>query len=102
MPSANALSVDIAMPQPCAVFACPALKARKMPIGTTMPPRPASTGRVSRRRSRSSPMSNSRRASRPMTRKKNVISPEFTQPCRSMARPVLPRCIDSRVAQNES
>ncbi len=57
--------------------------------------RPAS-GIASRRRSRSSPRSNSRRASSPTTRKKNVIRPLFTQPCRSWEMPALPRRIDSR------
>src|ERR1022692_323239 len=42
-------------------------------------------------------MSNSRRASRPTTRKKNVISPEFTQPRKLSARPVVPTRIDSAV-----
>jgi hypothetical protein len=43
-----------------------------------MPPTDASNGSTSRRRSRKSPRSNSRRASRPSTKKKNVISPLFT------------------------
>src|SRR5580658_8668930 len=42
-------------------------------------------------------MSNSRRASRPATRKKNAISPEFTQPCQLSARPLLPDRIASTV-----
>src|ERR1022692_1597038 len=66
-------------------------------IGTIIPPRPTTSGSASRRRSRSSPMSNSRRASRPTTRKKNVISPEFTQPRKLSARPVVPTRIDSAV-----
>ena len=44
-----------------------------------MPPSAASTGMASRRRSRSSPRSSSRLASRPTTRKKNVIRPWSTQ-----------------------
>jgi hypothetical protein len=47
-------------------------------------------------------MSNSRRASRPTTRKKNVIRPEFTQPCRSSDRPIVPTLTDSRVDHTES
>src|SRR3954469_21100598 len=43
-----------------------------------MPPTDASNGSTKRRRSRKSPRSNSRRASRPSTKKKNVISPLFT------------------------
>jgi hypothetical protein len=78
MPSANAVSVDIAVPQPCAE-PFPALAARKIATGTTMPPRPAASGSASRRRSRSSPMSKPRRASRPTTKKKNVIRPLLTQ-----------------------
>ena len=43
-----------------------------------MPPRPARNGSASRLRTRSSPMSNSRRASSPTTRKNSAIRPEFT------------------------
>src|SRR3954451_18519493 len=43
-----------------------------------MPPADASHGSTHPRRSRKSPRSNSRRASRPSTKKKNVISPLFT------------------------
>jgi hypothetical protein len=43
-----------------------------------MPPTDASNGSTKRRRSRKSPTSNSRRASRPSTKKKNVNSPLFT------------------------
>src|SRR3984885_12482513 len=68
-----------------------------MAIGTTIPPRATTSGSASRRRSRSSPRSNSRRASRPATRKKNAISPEFTQPCQLSARPVVPDLITSTV-----
>ena len=96
IPSANAVSVDMAVPQPCA-DARPALKARKMAIGTIIPPRPASTGMVRRRRSRSSPRSNSRRASSPTTKKKKVIRPLFTQACRSCEMPAPPRRMDSWV-----
>ena len=73
-----------------------------MATGTIMPPRPTTSGSVSRLRSRSSPMSNSRRASSPTTRKKNVIRPEFTQPCRSSDRPMLPMVTDSRVDQTDA
>jgi len=82
MPRANAVSVDIATPQPCA-DRCPALNARKIATGTTMPQTPVTNGSVTRRRSRSSPMSNSRRASSPTTKKKNVIRPVLIQPRRS-------------------
>ena len=68
-----------------------------MATATAMPPIPASSGRANRRRSRSSPRSNSRRASRPTTKKKNVISPLFTQWRRSSATPESPRSIDSIV-----
>ena len=50
-------------------------------------PRATTSGRSRLRRSRSSPKSNSRRALRPATRKKNAISPEFIEPCQLSARP---------------
>jgi hypothetical protein len=40
-----------------------------------MPPSPASNGSTTRRRSRSSPRSNSCRASSPTTKKKKLINP---------------------------
>ena len=66
-----------------------------------MPPRPATNGSANRRRSRSSPRSNSRRASSPTTKKKNVISPLFTQSRRSSATPEPPSVIESVVDQSE-
>src|SRR4029453_15924562 len=63
---------------------------------------PASSGRAKRRRSRSSPRSNSRRASRPTTKKKNVIRPLFTHPRRSSEIPCPPRSIESAPPQNDS
>ena len=95
------MSVDIAVPQPCAE-GFPALNARKIAIGTSIPPTPANSGTAKRRRSRSSPMSNSRRASSPTTKKKNVISPELTQPRRSIEMPWLPRWTDSSVPQSDA
>ena len=50
-----------------------------MAIAVAIPPIAASTGRAKRLRARSSPRSNSRRASRPTTKKKKVISPLLTQ-----------------------
>ena len=73
-----------------------------MTTGTTSPPRPAATGSASRARSRSSPMSNSRRASRPKTKKKNVISPLLTHSRRSSDTPVLTSRTDSRAPQTAS
>ena len=67
-PSANAVSVDIAAPQPLAPSP-PALNARKIAIGTDMPPSAAATEIQIRRRSRSWPRSSSRLASSPTTRK---------------------------------
>ena len=78
MPSAKAVSVDMVMAQPWAE-ARPALKIRKPAMGTTVPPSPARRGRATRRRSLSSPMSNSRRTSRPAMKKNSVISPLLTQ-----------------------
>ncbi len=72
------MSVDIATPQPL-LDELPALIARKMAIGTSMPPMPAASGMAARERSRSSPTSNSRRASSPTTKKKSVMSPLLTQ-----------------------
>ena len=73
-----------------------------MTTGTTMPPRPTISGSVTRLRTRSSPMSNSRRASSPTTRKNSAISPEFTNSCRSSVTFQLPTETDSWVAQNRS
>src|SRR6266508_4510183 len=72
-----------------------------MPTGTSIPPRPATRGNANRRRSRSSPRSNSRRASRPTTKKKHVISPLFTQWRRSSSTPAPPRSIESIVPQSD-
>jgi hypothetical protein len=66
-----------------------------------MPPTPATKGSANRRRSRSSPRSNSRRASSPTTKKKNVIRPLFTHSRRSSATPWPPIWIESTVDQNE-
>src|SRR5580765_5127139 len=73
-----------------------------MPIAPTMPPMPASNGKATRRRSRSSPRSISRRASSPTTKKKNVISPLFTHWRRSSETPASATLIDSFVLQSES
>ena len=71
-------------------------------MGTTMPASPTSSGSVSLLRIRNSPTSNSRRASSPTTRKKNAISPEFTNSRRVKVMPELPTKTDSGVAQNLS
>ena len=73
-----------------------------MITGTAMPPSPTITGSVTLLRIRSSPTSNSRRASSPTTRKNNAISPEFTNSCRSSVTFQLPTKTDSGVAQNRS
>jgi hypothetical protein len=70
-----------------------------MAIGTTIPPTATTSGSATRRRSRNSPRSNSRRASRPATKKKNAISPEFTQPCQLSAMTTVPDRIISSVCQ---
>ena len=67
-----------------------------------MPPTAATSGIVMRRRSRSCPMSSSRLASSPRTRKKNVIRPSFTQCRRSWEIPSSPNWIESFVVQNDS
>src|SRR6266581_2064359 len=56
----------------------------------TIPPRAASSGSVTRRCCRSSPRSNSRRASSPTVKKNNAISPLLTQPRRSRDSPRAP------------
>src|SRR6266446_3331194 len=73
-----------------------------MATATIIPPRPARIGSATRRRWRSSPMSNSRRASRPTTKKKNVIRPLFTQWRRSCATLEPPTRIVSRVCHTVS
>ena len=67
-----------------------------------MPPIEASATTDSRARSRSAPMSNSRLASRPTTRKKNAIRPSLTHSRRSSEIPPSPIWIDTVVAQKES
>ncbi len=67
-----------------------------------MPPSAASTGTAIRLRSRSSPMSNSRLASSPTTRKKNVIRPSLTQWRRSVETLAPPRWIERFVVQTDS
>jgi hypothetical protein len=67
-----------------------------------MPPIPASSGNANRRRSRSSPRSNSRRASSPRTKKKNVIRPLFTHSRSSRETPDPPKSIESVFSQSES
>jgi hypothetical protein len=70
--------------------------------GTSMPPRPASTGSVTRRRCRSSPRSNSRRASSPTTKKKKVIKPLLTHSRRVNVSPTSPSRIVSMVSHAEA
>src|SRR3954453_16048960 len=67
-----------------------------------MPPIAASTGTVIRWRSRSSPRSSSRFASRPTTRKKNVISPWLSQWRRSSAMPASPSRTESSVLHSDA
>ena len=98
IPRAKAVSVDMATPQPLAEDS-PALTTRYSRTATVMPTIPAVTGRTVRRLSRSSPMSNSRRTSRPTTKKKNVIRPLFTQPTRSIVTPEPPSWTDNVVCQ---
>ena len=71
-------------------------------IGTAMPASAARSGRTNRLRSRSSPRSNSRRASSPTTKKKNVIRPLLTQCRRSREMPCPPRSIERVVLQKRS
>ena len=96
IPSAKAVSVDMATPQPAADDS-PALTIRYSRTAVAMPMIPAVTGSSSRRRSRISPMSNSRRASRPTTKKKNVIRALLTQSTRVIANPEPPSWTDKMV-----
>ena len=70
-----------------------------MPAVTTIPPMPASTGSAMSSRSCSSPRSNSRRASSPITKKKNVIRPLLIQWPSVWEIPASPTRIDSVVSQ---
>ena len=72
-----------------------------MATATAMPPIPASNGNANLRRSRSSPRSNSRRASSPTTKKKNVMSPLLTHSRRSSEMPCPPSSIESRVSHSD-
>ena len=73
-----------------------------MATAVAIPPIAASSGSANRLRSRSSPRSNSRLASSPTTKKKNVISPLFTQWRRSSATPAPPTSIESIIPQSAS
>ncbi len=95
------MSVDIAAPQPFAPGP-PALIARKIAIGTRMPPSAATTGIAMRLRSRSCPRSSSRLASSPTTRKNSVMRPWLTHSRRSIAMPESPMRIDIWVVQKDS
>src|SRR5207237_736678 len=74
----------------------PPWRAGQGAAGPSTPPAPATSGSASRRRPRSSPMSNPRRASSPTTKKKKVISPLLTQPRRSWERTAPPARISRR------
>src|SRR4051812_20038034 len=66
-----------------------------------MPASPAASGSARRDRSRRSPRSNSRRASSPTTKKKNVMRPLLTQPRRSRATDQSSSRISSSLVQKE-
>ena len=67
--------------------------------GTTIPPIAAHAGKSRRRRSRRSPRSNSRRASSPTTRKKNVIRKLLTHKWRLWEMPAPPIWMLSTIVQ---
>ena len=73
-----------------------------MAMGTTMPPSAATTGSATRVRSRSSPRSSSRLASRPTTRKKNVMRPSLTHSRRSAVSAQSPSLNESSVVHTDS
>ena len=100
-PSRNAVSVPMTAPHPAA--ASPdGLSARKIAAGTSMPMTPATSGTTTRLRSTSSPMANSLRTSRPMTKKNTTIRPSLIQWCRSIVRPPSPNLIDSSVCHRST
>ena len=67
-----------------------------------MPLIAATTGSAIRRRSRNTPVSNSRLASRPTTRKKSVIRPSLIHSRRWSEMPWSPTMIDRSVVQKDS
>ena len=102
VPSANAVSVDIATPQPCAAGLAGVDREVDRDRHEPSRRRRRAAGSASRGRSRSSPRSNSRRASSPTTKKKNVIRPVLTHSRRSWASSWSPRRIESAVCQTAS
>ena len=76
--TANAVSVGIGTPQPCAH--CPdGITSAYSAAGTAMPPSAAAAGNAAERRVARRPTVNSRLISRPTRRKKIVRRPSFTQ-----------------------
>src|ERR1700684_4462401 len=73
-----------------------------MSTATDAPPSAEIAGRAMRRRSRSCPMSISRLASSPVTRKKKAIRPSLIQWRRSWEIPLPPSWIDSLVVHSDS
>src|SRR3984957_14414682 len=73
-----------------------------MSTAADAPPSAEIAGRAIRRRSRNCPISISRRASRPVTKKKKVIRPSLIQWRRSWDIPLLPIWMDSLVVHKDS
>ncbi len=86
MPIAKAMSVAIGIPAPACV-AVPKLKSKNSPAGTTIPPSAAKIGSEAFFKLESSPMYISRSSSKPMSKKKMVISPSFIQ-CIELCPPI--------------
>ena len=83
-PTAKAMSVAVGMAQPWRVTGS-VLTAMYSRAGTMTPPAAAMIGSSATFGSASAPLCISRRISSPTTRKNTVISPSFTQKCRSCA-----------------
>src|SRR5262245_39179192 len=73
-----------------------------MSTAAVIPPIAPSTGSAIRRRSRNAPVSSSRLASRPTTRKKSVIRPWLIHSRRGSEMPCSPTITDRSVVQNDS
>ena len=97
-PSANAVSVEIAAPQP---FPPPLITTNRT-AAIAIPPSAATTGTTRLRRSRSWPITSSRLASSPTTRKNSVIRPWLTHSRRFSSSSWSPSRIASWVDHTDS
>ena len=96
--TANAVSVAMGTPQPCAQGPL-GTSDTYIRAGTTMPPTAAAMGRAALRRVARCPTVNSRFISRPTTRKNTVSNASFTQCTSDMLNAASPKPRDSGVSQ---